>query len=136
MFKHPFLFLVCILALAALACTAPTISPTPPDVLPLDPLVIPQVEVVTLPAFTQNYPTPSPETQRICIVTTGQEDGDVNLRAGPGMEYAPIAWSVEGAPLQLCDPARQVGNGWWCVHVEGLNVWINQNLCKLQEVEP
>jgi uncharacterized protein YgiM (DUF1202 family) len=66
------------------------------------------------PVYTQ---TPTP----YCIVSTGYQAGTVNIRSGPGMEYAVIGTATEGE--RLVTTGQHSPAGWIAVKKNNLIGW-------------
>lgn len=102
-------------ALITLACMEPVLlAPTPTEA----------------PAALATTPTPiprqSPTAQDTCTVSTGVPAGYLNLRAGPGMEYAVLRVLNEGEVLTIVTP------GAWheVTDAEGNTGYVNSTYCK------
>ncbi len=88
------------------------------------------VETATQPATDQPISTPHPS----CTVTTGVPAGYLNIRSGPGMQYAVIDILSEGDVLT---PTRNRADGWIEVTANhprdgfaSLTGWINGRYCQ------
>ena len=59
-----------------------------------------------------------------CEVSTGVENGGLlNLREGPGVNYAPVRVLHEGEVIVLANLPAQ--NGWQSVKTESIEGWVN-----------
>ena len=80
----------------------------------------------TSPATTRApYSTPSSvPSPALCLVRTGIEDGGLlNLREGPGVNYAPVRVLHEGEMILLLGAPTH--DGWQSVKADSIEGWVN-----------
>lgn len=87
---------------------------------------------------TADSPAPSP-TPQVCKVSTGYDNGRLNLRTGPGVEYAVIRVLAEGEVLTVLIPSPVLSGdegilsedkGWLAViDAEGRTGYVNSRYC-------
>lgn len=109
------LSLACSLNGGSLATIPPTGDPTP---------TVSPTQSPTTPATTMPAPMLSATivARPSCTVATGIENGNLTLRAGPGVAYPALAWLAEGSlafPL-LSPPA----GSWQQVQVGAAQGWV------------
>ena len=67
--------------------------------------------------------TPSPTLQSLlCRVMTHANDGQLNLRSGPGTQYAVLAVLHEGDPVQVSISSAD----WLPANANGHSGWVNR----------
>ena len=80
----------------------------------------------TIPTVSKS-PTSAPV---ICIVQTGIDAGNLNIRTGAGTSYAVIGLLREGQALTLTDERPR--DGWIQVTADDVTGWINGSYCEVQ----
>jgi uncharacterized protein YgiM (DUF1202 family) len=84
---------------------------------------------ILLPSPTDWAPkaTPSPTSQPLsCHVKTHVSNGQLNLRAGPGMQYAVLAILHEDEPIQVSTSSAD----WLFVETNHLSGWVKSCFVK------
>jgi SH3-like domain-containing protein len=97
-------------------------SMSPEPTTPPEPTAVPEPAATPEPATITPPLNDNPPVSGTALVHTGA----LNLRSGPGMEYAPLAVVFNGQTLLLLDQSAGKGNVWVLVRTaDGQQGWVN-----------
>lgn len=105
------------------------LKPTPTKVETVAPsatttLSVPTKTIASVPTST---PKKTENTTRYCVVETGLDNGNANIRSGPSAGYEVILVTNEGEEVEILDTF----NEWWfLVRKNGKLGYISTILCK------